>query len=192
VISGNAAHGMTVWFTGLPSAGKSSIAAALAARLRLQLHGAGRPVEVLDGDELRRTVSAGLGFSRADREENVRRIGLLAVGLAREGAVVLVPVIAPYADSRAGVRRLHRTAGVPYLEVHVATPVEVCARRDVKGLYARQAAGELVGLTGVDDPYEVPVSPELRVETVGLAVGTSAGAVYRLLVERGIVQRGVA
>jgi adenylylsulfate kinase len=187
VISGDAARGVTVWFTGLPSAGKSTIAAAVAARLRLR--DAGRRVEVLDGDELRRTVSAGLGFSRADREENVRRIGGLAVDSARAGAIVLVPVIAPYADSRAGVRRLHRASGVAYLEVYVATPVDVCARRDVKGLYARQAAGELVGLTGVDDPYEAPVSPELRVETEGEPVGASADAVYRLLVERGVVER---
>ncbi|WP_230419336.1 adenylyl-sulfate kinase [Catenulispora pinistramenti] len=167
-----------MWLTGLPSAGKSTLAAALAARLRGEQ---GRRVEVLDGDELRRTVSADLGFGRADREENVRRVGALAAELAREGAIVLVAVIAPYADSRADVRRLHVAAGIPYLEIHVATPIEVCVRRDVKGLYRRHAAGELSGLTGVDDPYEVPKAPDLRIDTRHEPVETSVKALEDLL-----------
>ena len=166
-----------MWLTGLPSAGKSTLATALAARLREQ----GRRVEVLDGDELRRTVSAGLGFGRADREENVRRVGALAAELARAGAIVLVAVIAPYADSRAEARRLHVAAGIPYLEIHVATPIEVCMRRDVKGLYKRHAEGEFTGLTGVDDPYEVPDAPDLRVGTWQEPVETSAKALDDLL-----------
>ena len=174
--------GATVWLTGLPSAGKSTIAEAVAARLRA----AGRRVEVLDGDVLRRTVSAGLGFSRADREENVRRIGVLARELAHDGAIALVPVIAPYAASRTRVRREHNAAGLIYLEIHVATPVEVCAKRDVKGLYAKQAAGELTGLTGVDDPYEAPASPELRIETQNEPIDVSMKRVHQLLVERGL------
>jgi adenylylsulfate kinase len=177
VISEDGPHGATLWLTGLPSAGKSTIAEAVAAHLREQ----GRRVEVLDGDELRRTVSAGLGFSRADREENVRRIGALAAELAGEGAIVLAAVIAPYADSRNEVRRLHAAAGIIYLEVHVATPVDVCARRDTKGLYRRQAAGDLVGLTGVDDPYEAPESPELRIQTQDVPVDISAKTVHHLL-----------
>jgi adenylylsulfate kinase len=181
VISRNTPRGATVWLTGLPSSGKSTIAAAVAAQLRER--GRGRRVAVLDGDELRRTVSAGLGFSRADREENVRRIGALAVSLARDGAIVLVAVIAPYADSRTEVRRLHDTAGVPYLEAYIATPLSVCAQRDVKGLYRRQAAGSLVGLTGVDDPYEAPESPELRIDTHHEPVETSSKAVHQLLID---------
>jgi adenylylsulfate kinase len=179
MISENAPHGATVWLTGLPSSGKSTIAAAVAQRLRER----GRRVEILDGDELRRTVSAGLGFGRADREENVRRIGTLAASSAAEGAIVVVAVIAPYAASRASVRSAHESAGIPYLEVHVAAPLEVCVRRDVKGLYRRQAAGELVGLTGIDDPYEVPRSPDLRLETHTEPVQTSAEAVDRLIID---------
>lgn len=177
--SENGPYGATIWLTGLPSSGKSTIAASVAAGLRER----GRRVEVLDGDELRRTVSADLGFSRADREENVRRVGALAAALAGEGAIVLAAVIAPYAASRAEVRRLHGAAGLPYLEVHVATPPAVCAQRDVKGLYKRQAAGELAGLTGVDDPYEAPQAPDLRVQIGDEPVATSAKAVHDLLID---------
>ncbi|HEX5569513.1 MAG TPA: adenylyl-sulfate kinase [Streptomyces sp.] len=176
-------RGATVWLTGLPSAGKTTIAYALADRLR----GAGRRVEVLDGDEVREFLSAGLGFSRADRHTNVRRIGYVAALLASHGVTVLVPVIAPYADSRAAVRERHRTSGTPYLEVHVATPVEVCAERDVKGLYAEQAAGRLTGLTGVDDPYEAPADPDLRIAAHTETAADSAARVHALLTERGLV-----
>ncbi|MFE3742838.1 adenylyl-sulfate kinase, partial [Streptomyces sp. NPDC059134] len=131
--------GATVWLTGLPSAGKTTLAHELAGRMRDD----GRRVEVLDGDEIRTFLSAGLGFSRADRHANVQRVGLVAEVLARNGILALVPVIAPYADSREAVRERHRSSDTPYLEVHVATPVEVCSVRDVKGLYAKQAAGEL-------------------------------------------------
>ena len=174
--------GATVWLTGLPSAGKTSIACALAERLRA----GGSRVEVLDGDEIREFLSAGLGFSREDRDTNVQRIGFVAELLASQGVLVLVPVIAPYADSREAVRRRHQVRGTGYVEVHVSTPVDVCAVRDVKGLYARQAAGELSGLTGVDDPYEVPRDPDVRVRTQGSTVGQSAAAVHALLVERGL------
>jgi len=174
--------GATVWLTGLPSAGKTTIAHELAARLRTE----GRRVEVLDGDEIREFISAGLGFSREDRHTNVQRIGFVAELLARNGVLALVPVIAPYADSREAVRKRHEENATPYLEVHVATPVEVCSVRDVKGLYAKQAAGELTGLTGVDDPYEEPESPELRIESQHQTVQESAAAVYALLNERGL------
>ncbi|CCH33153.1 adenylyl-sulfate kinase [Actinosynnema sp. NPDC047251] len=170
--------GRTVWLTGLPSSGKSTIAAAVAGRLRAD----GWPVEVLDGDEMRRSLTAGLGFGRADREENVRRIGWVAGLLARNGITVLVPVIAPYAADRDKVRAAHQERNVPFSEVFVATPVDVCARRDVKGLYARQRAGELTSLTGVDDPYEPPAHPDLRVPADTQSVAESVEAVYRLVV----------
>ncbi|MCH6163232.1 adenylyl-sulfate kinase [Streptomyces marispadix] len=175
--------GATVWLTGLPSAGKTTIARALAERLAAR----GRRVEVLDGDEIRTFLSAGLGFSRADRDRNVQRIGFVAELLASHGVIVLVPVIAPYADSRAAVRERHQAAGTGYLEVHVATPVEVCSQRDVKGLYARQAAGEISGLTGVDDPYEAPAEPDLRIETHRQDVEESTAALNALLSERGLL-----
>jgi adenylylsulfate kinase len=187
-----AAGGGTVWLTGLPSAGKSTIARAVAARLRA----AGRRVEVLDGDEVRAHLTAGLGFSRADRDRNVSRIGWLARLLARNGVLVLVPVIAPYERARAAVRALHDAESVSYWEVYVATPVAECAKRDVKGLYAAQARGEIRGLTGVDDPYEEPAAPQLRlpagdwplaecVSSVLALIGSTAAATSRSAVLSG-------
>jgi adenylylsulfate kinase len=173
--------GVTVWLTGLPSAGKSTVAYAVAAELSAR----GRRVEVLDGDAMRETLTAGLGFSRADRDTNVARIGYVAALLAKHGVVVLAPVISPYAAARDAVRAGHAAAGALFLEVHVATPVADCAARDVKGLYARQRAGEISGLTGVDDPYEVPAAPDLRVDTSG-PVEQSAAAVLAALAERGL------
>ena len=174
--------GATIWLTGLPSAGKTTIATALTERLRAE----GHQVQMLDGDEVRPLLSAELGFSRADRFTNVQRIGYVAELLASHGVKVLVSVIAPFADGRATVRERHEAAGTGYLEIHVATPVEICARRDVKGLYAKQAAGELAGLTGVDGPYEAPTSPDLRLETHPQTVDESVGALYALLVARGL------
>jgi adenylylsulfate kinase len=176
------AQGATIWLTGLPSAGKTTIARFLAGRLRSE----GHRVEVLDGDEIRRFLSAGLGFSREDRNTNVQRIGLVAEVLARNGVLAVVPVIAPYADSREAVRKRHEASGTPYIEVHVATPVEVCSERDVKGLYARQAAGQLTGLTGVDDPYESPLDPALSLETQSQTPEESADSVHAVLAARGL------
>lgn len=158
--------GATVWFTGLPSAGKSTIAHALADRLRAD----GTDVRVLDGDEVRPHLSQGLGFSRADRDTNVRRIGWVARLLAEHGVVTLVPVIAPYAAARDAVRADHLDHGVAFAEVHVSTRLEVTEARDVKGLYAKARRGELSGLTGVDDPYEAPARPELVLDTEQLAL----------------------
>jgi adenylylsulfate kinase len=155
--------GLTVWLTGLPSAGKTTIAHALEKRLLAE----GHRVEVLDGDVLRTHLTRGLGFSREDREENVRRIGFVAHLLARNGVVVVVSVISPYRAVRDELRELH---GGRFFEVHVATPVDVCAQRDVKGLYARQRAGEITGLTGVDDPYEPPLHPEVVLPTESQSV----------------------
>ena len=149
--------GLTVWFTGLPSAGKTTIANGLAARLRSDEV----RVEVLDGDVVRGGLSRDLGFSRADRDENVRRVGFVADLLSRNGVVVLCALASPYRGARDAVRAVHGEGR--FYEVHVATPLAVCRQRDVKGLYARQAAGVLAGLTGADDPYEPPLAPDLVV-----------------------------
>jgi adenylylsulfate kinase len=176
-------RGTTVWLTGLSGAGKTTIADAVAGQLRA----AGREVEVLDGDELRRGLSAGLGFSREDRDTHVRRVGFVAELLARHGVVALVPVIAPYAATRDEVRAQHDAHGTGYLEVHVATPLAECRRRDVKGLYARAAVGELTGMTGVDDPYEAPDKPDLRLDTTDTDIPTATRRLMDLLTERGMV-----
>lgn len=180
---GSGAAGATVWLTGLSGAGKSTIAFAVADRLAAQ----GRAVEVLDGDELREALSPGLGFTRADRDAHVGRVGYLARLLARHGVVALVPVIAPYAEPRAAIRSAHEVDGTSYVEVHVATPVAECARRDVKGLYAKHAAGEIAALTGVDDPYEAPTDPDLRLDTTGTDVSAGTDAVLDLLHQRGLL-----
>ncbi|MEU6980861.1 MULTISPECIES: adenylyl-sulfate kinase [unclassified Streptomyces] len=179
----NHVTGATVWLTGLPSAGKTTIAYELAGRLRA----GGQRVEILDGDEIREFLSAGLGFSREDRHTNVQRIGFVAELLASNGVTVLVPVIAPYEDSREAVRKRHAAQDTPYVEVHVATPVDVCSVRDVKGLYAKQAAGEISGLTGVDDPYDEPRNPDLRIESHTQTVQESAAQLHALLTERGLL-----
>jgi adenylylsulfate kinase len=177
------AVGATVWLTGLPSAGKTTVAHAAALRLRER----GLRVEVLDGDAVREHLSAGLGFTRADRETNIARIGFVAELLARNGVLVLAAVISPFESSRAEVRNRHVATGVPYLEVHVAAPVEVCSVRDVKGLYAKQRAGEIRGLTGVDDVYEAPANPDLVLRTDQSPVDDSVDQVLALLAERGLV-----
>jgi len=167
--------GATIWFTGLPSAGKTTLAHALAKRLADAGY---EHIEVLDGDVAREHLTKGLGFSRDDRAENVRRIGWVASLLARNGVIVLASVISPYRDDREAVREMH---GGRFVEVHVATPVEVCAERDVKGLYAKQRAGELRGLTGVDDPYEPPLHPEVVVPTHEQSIDESVEQVWRAL-----------
>jgi adenylylsulfate kinase len=175
--------GATVWLTGLPSAGKSTVAHGLADRLAPE----GVPVQVLDGDQVRPHLCGGLGFSREDRDTNVRRIGWVAGLLARHGVTVLVPVIAPYAATREAVRRQHERDGVPYVEVHVATSLDAARRRDIKGLYALAAAGELHNLTGVDDPYEPPVLPDVVLDTEDRGVEETVTHLYSALVERGLL-----
>jgi adenylylsulfate kinase len=163
-----------VWLTGLPSAGKTTIADALARRLLAE----GYPVEVLDGDVLRELLGRDLGFCRADRDENVRRVGFVANLLSRHGVVAVCALVSPYRATRDEVRALH---GPRFFEVHVAAPWEVCVHRDVKGLYVRQRAGEITALTGVDDPYEAPLHPELVVPTHQQTVEESVEAVWAAL-----------
>jgi adenylylsulfate kinase len=169
-------QGVTVWFTGLPSAGKTTIANLVGRRLAERR----RPVEVLDGDVVRTHLSRGLGFSKADRDENIRRIGYVAGLLTGHGVTVLVSVVSPYRTVREEIRtKIGRVGG--FVEVHVATDLATCQARDVKGLYARQARGALRGLTGVDDPYEPPLAPELVLDTVGEPPEASAARVLALL-----------
>jgi bifunctional enzyme CysN/CysC len=150
-------EGLTVWLTGLSGSGKSTIAAAVEAALLSR----GRHAYLLDGDNLRHGLNGNLGFSAEDRAENVRRVGEVARLVADAGTVALVSLVSPYAADRDRVRAAHADAGLRFVEVFVDTPLEECERRDPKGLYAKARAGELKGMTGIDDPYEAPVEPEL-------------------------------
>jgi sulfate adenylyltransferase len=169
--------GFTLWFTGLSGAGKSTLAGLLAERLRR----AGRRVEILDGDEVRQNLSKGLGFSREDREANLRRIGYVAKLLSRNGVIVITAAISPYRAVRAAVRaELGR-----FVEVYAKCPLEVCAARDVKGLYRKALAGEVPAFTGVSDPYEEPEDPEITVETGREEAGESVKRILTRLEELG-------
>lgn len=170
-------RGATVWLTGLSGSGKSTVAVALE-RLLVQ---AGRPAYRLDGDNLRHGLNADLGFSAGDRDENVRRAGEVACLLADAGVVAIVPLISPYRAGRDRARAVHDAAGVPFLEVFVDTPIELCEQRDPKGLYAKARAGEITGFTGIDDPYEAPDAPELRLTPDDGDPQAQAAAVLTLL-----------
>src|SRR5215208_4416112 len=165
--------GTVIWFTGLSGAGKSTIAELVGRELEAR----GDLVDYLDGDVVREHLSRGLGFSKADRDTNIERIGWIASRIARAGATVVVSAISPYAATRATARGLVEDAGARFVEVHVATSLEECARRDVKGLYEKAFAGELKEFTGVSDPYEEPESPELRLETEGRSPDDAAADV---------------
>jgi bifunctional enzyme CysN/CysC len=175
--------GATVWMTGLSGSGKSTIAAELTRRLIER----GVATYTLDGDNLRHGLNQDLDFSAADRAENVRRVAEVARLFADAGLVVLVPVISPYRAGREQARALHEAAGLEYLEVFVDAPLDVCAERDPKGLYAKARAGELRGLTGVDDPYEAPEHPDTVIDTSTVSAETAAARVLDVLVERGVV-----
>ncbi len=149
--------GGTVWFTGLSGSGKSTVAVSVEAMLVAD-H---RPAYLLDGDNLRHGLNADLGFTAEDRNENVRRVAEVARLMGDTGVVALVPLVSPYRRARDTARSLHEAAGVPFFEVFVDTPLEVCEARDPKGLYAKARAGELKGFTGIDDPYEAPERPDL-------------------------------
>ena len=171
------ARGFTLWFTGLSGAGKSTLGGAVSKELRDR----GIPVEVLDGDEVRQNLSKGLGFSREDRDTNIRRIGYVAKLLTRNGVAVITAAISPYRAIRDEVRE---DIGA-FIEVYVKASLDECIRRDTKGLYRRALAGELPQFTGVSDPYEEPVSPELVIDTEREQVGESAARVIDRLLELG-------
>jgi adenylylsulfate kinase len=170
--------GLTVWLTGLPSAGKTTLALSVASVLA----GQGVRHQVLDGDVMREYLTADLGFSKEDRDRNVRRVGYVASVLSYHGVVVLCPLISPYRAAREEVRALHLPGR--FLEVHVATPVEVCEERDVKGLYARARRGEVRAMTGIDDPYEPPLAPELVVPAGTLGVEESTQMIVSAIRDR--------
>ncbi|HLM62710.1 MAG TPA: adenylyl-sulfate kinase [Acidimicrobiales bacterium] len=151
-------RGATVWLTGLSGSGKSTVAV----EVERALVATGRAAYLLDGDNLRHGLNADLGFSAADRTENIRRVGEVARLFADAGVVALVPVISPYAADRDRARGIHDAVGLPFVEVFVDTPLAVCEARDPKGLYAKARAGEIRGFTGIGDPYEAPADPDLR------------------------------
>jgi adenylyl-sulfate kinase len=177
-------NGFCLWFTGYSGAGKSTIANVVADELRDR----GQRVELLDGDEVREHLSAGLTFSKADRDVNIRRIGWVAKVLARNGVAAITAAISPYRETRDAVR-----AEVPnFVEVFVDTPLDVCETRDVKGLYQRARAGEIPEFTGVSDPYEPPLAPEIHVSTNDRSVAASAAQVLSWLEEKGWIRPGPA
>ena len=168
--------GFAVWLTGFSAAGKTTIARLVGAELEAR----GHLVDYLDGDNVREHISHGLGFSKEDREANIERVGWVASRLARAGAVVLVSVIGPYEEARRRARAMVEEHA-PFVEVHIATSIEECARRDPKGLYARAYSGEIEHFTGVSDPYEPPAHPDLRLDTAGETPDASAARVLDVL-----------
>jgi adenylylsulfate kinase len=172
--------GFTLWLTGMSGAGKSTISDQIMARFR----DSGARVELLDGDIVRTNLSQGLGFSREDRDTNVRRIGFVADLLSRNGIIVVVAAISPYRETREEVK----AKIVNFLEVFVACPIEVLAQRDVKGLYKRALAGEVGNFTGISDPYEPPLNPDVTVWSDRETVEESVGRVWSELGRRGWIE----
>lgn len=170
-------QGVTLWFTGLSGAGKTTLSQAVADVLRRM----GYRLEVLDGDIVRQNLCKGLGFSKSDRDENIRRIGFVAHLLSRNGVIVLVSAISPYQEIRDEVRQ--RIGN--FVEIYVNAPLTVCEARDVKGLYKRARAGEIQGFTGIDDPYESPVNPEVECRTDLESISHSVTKILSKLEELG-------
>lgn len=174
-------RGATIWFTGLPAAGKTTLSAAV----ERALIGAGQLAYRLDGDEVRRSLCGDLGFDRAGRAENVRRVAHVARMLADAGVLVLVALVSPYAVDRDHARELHGEIELPFVEVFLDTPVAICEQRDPKGMYARARRGEISDFTGVDDPYEPPGQPELSLPPCSLE--RAVAAVLSTLSELGTI-----
>jgi adenylylsulfate kinase len=172
-------RGVTLWFTGLSGAGKTTITQALEKKLRESNYG----IEVLDGDVVRTNLTKGLGFSKADRDENIRRIGFVSNLLTRHGVIVLVSAISPYRDIREEVRQKIGN----FVEIFVNAPLAVCEGRDVKGLYQKARQGEIKGFTGIDDPYEEPLNPEVECRTDLESLEESVAKVWEKLIELGYV-----
>jgi adenylyl-sulfate kinase len=173
--------GFTLWFTGLPSSGKST----LARRVEEILLERGLNVEVLDGDEVRETFSKGLGFSKQDRDTNIRRIGFVAKLLSRNGVAAITAAISPYRDTRDEMRK----AIGRFVEVYVECPIDVLTERDVKGLYKKALAGEIKNFTGVDDPYEAPLKPEVLIQSNSETVDQSVARIIATLEALGYIPR---
>src|SRR5438874_12103782 len=178
-------QGATIWFTGLSGSGKSTIAFTLEHALVQRGHLA----YVLDGDNIRHGLNKNLGFSAADREENIRRIGEVAKLFADCGVVTMTSFISPYRKDRDGVRALHDAAKIPFIEVHVNTPIATCETRDPKGLYKQARAGELKNFTGIDDPYEPPPKPEITLDATNTSPQEAAVQLLAYLRERGLCGR---
>lgn len=176
----------TIWFTGLSGSGKSTVAV----EVERQLAAAGRLCYRLDGDNLRHGLNGDLGFSEADRGENIRRTGEVCRLLVDAGMIVLASFVSPFKADRDQVRAMHRSASMPFFEVYVEVPLEVAESRDPKGLYRKARAGEIRGFTGIDQPYEMPESPELVVHTASCSVEESAAAVITLLNAQGLLREG--
>lgn len=174
--------GFTLWFTGLSGAGKTTIAHLVGPSIEER----GPIVEYLDGDTVRTHLSKGLGFSKEDRDANIERIGWVAARLTRHGAAVIASAISPYAEARSHARALVEEFG-PFVEVFVDVSLEEATRRDTKGLYEKALRGEIKGFTGVDDPYETPVEPDIRIDTDTETPEESAARIVSLLEERGLV-----
>ncbi|ADO75775.1 adenylyl-sulfate kinase [Stigmatella aurantiaca] len=180
-VYGGRPGGFILWLTGMSGAGKSTLANAV----RHQLEKV-QPVEVLDGDEVRTILSRGLGFSKADREENIRRIGYVARVLARHRVAVITAAISPYRQARDEVRKLAGEQGIAFIEVHAHASLEALIQRDVKGLYKKALAGEISNFTGISDPYEPPESPDVLVQTDKESVEQGVKNILERLRERGL------
>ncbi len=175
--------GATLWFTGLSGSGKSTIAFTLEHALVQR----GRLAYVLDGDNIRHGLNKNLGFSAADRAENIRRIGEVARLFADAGVITMTSFISPYRKDRDGVRALHQKDALPFIEVFVNTPIATCETRDPKGLYKKARAGELKNFTGIDDPYEAPAAPELTIDATNISPQDAATQLLQYLAQQGII-----
>jgi len=174
-------RGCCIWLTGFSSAGKSTIAQILTKHIEAR----GRTVTLLDGDVVRTHLSKGLGFSKQDRDANILRIGFVASEIVRHGGIAIVAAVSPYEATRTEVRQM--IGDDRFVLVHVATPIDVCEQRDVKGLYSKARRGEIKGLTGIDDPYEAPAAPDIRLTTLDSDADGSAARIETLLTDRGLI-----